>query len=125
MTRARRLLAIACLGLAAGCASAGPSEDNGPRPDPVRLEVENRATYNVVVYALYGGQQHRIGEATALGDQRMTLPRAIPDGVRVRFQLDPIGPPTEFLSQDFFLDGGDVVSIRIQPNIRQSTVSIR
>lgn len=123
----RALGGLAGLALLAGCASGGvPDPEADMREStPVRVEVENHNTSNVVVYAVYGGQRHRMGEITALGDGVLRLPPSIPDGVRVRFQLDPIGPATRFLSQDFFIDRGDVVVIRVQPNIRQSTVSIR
>lgn len=125
MIRLRQLMVIHVVALAGGCASAaGPGVD--PRVgDPVEVEVQNRGTYEVIVYARYGGQSHRLGEVAPLGDGRLSLPPAIPVGVRVRFQVRTIGPSTGFESQEFFLDAGDVVLIRVQPNIRQTTVSIR
>lgn len=88
--------------------------------------MQNHTTLNVVVYAHYGGQRYRLGEATALGAASLSLPLAIAGrGVRVRFQLDLIGPPEGFLSEPFVLAEGDAVLIHVQPNIRQSTVSIR
>lgn len=129
MRRARRLLAIAVLALIGiSCASAMESDDVdfGDAPvRPIRVEVDNRNTYNVVVFARYRGQSRRLGEATALDQQILAVHTPIPAGVPVTFQLRAIGPSTRFQSQEFFLEGGDVVLIRVQPNIRQSTVSIR
>lgn len=126
MRHARALLAIAALTLtgAAACASGGQPEDT-VGDAPIRVEVDNRNTYNVIVYARYRGQSHRLGEVTALGEQTLSSGGPIPAGVPVSFQVRPIGPSTRFQSQDFFLDGGDVVLIRVLPNIRQSTVSVR
>lgn len=127
MRHARALLAIAALTLtgAAACASGGQSEGMAGGDAPIRVEVDNRNTYNVIVYARFRGQSHRLGEVTALGEQALSTGTLVPAGVPVSFQVRPIGPSTRFQSQEFFLDGGDVVFIRVLPNIRQSTVSIR
>lgn len=126
MRHARRFLAIAFLALiGASCASAGQTDGFGGSDAPIRVEIDNRNTYNVVVYARYRGQSRRLGEATALDQQTFALDSSIPSGVPVSFQVRPIGPSTRFQSQEFLLEGGDVVFIRVQPNIRQSTVSIR
>jgi len=126
MNQAGRLLVIASLILVgAACASAGQSEEMGAVDAPIRVEIDNRNTYNVIVYARYHGQSHRLGEATALDQETLSFGGGIPAGVPVSFQVRAIGPSTRFQSQEFFLDAGDVVLIRVLPNIRQSTVSVR
>lgn len=127
MTRAWRVVVgIAGLGLVVACATAGGPEGERRSADAVPVEVQNHTTQNVVVYAHYGGQRYRLGEATAFGAASLSLPPAVTGrGAGVRFQLDLIGPPEGFLSESFVLAEGDAVLIHVQPNVRQSTVSIR
>lgn len=127
MSRSARLRLGAALTLLTACASAGGSGAGEPPEGPSRVEVTNNSTENLVVYAIYGGQRSRVGEVTGLGSETFRLPPLLDrGGGRLRFLIDPIGSAqNEYRSRELFLSTGDLVVIRVQPNLSQTTVSVR
>lgn len=120
------LLLGAGLPLATACASAGGGGAGEPA-GPVHVEVTNNSTETIVVYAIYGSQSTRLGELSGLGSATLRLPPLLDrGGIRIRFVIDAIGSAqTSYRSQELFLSPGDVVVIRVQPNLRQTSVFVR
>lgn len=120
------LLLGALPALSTSCATAGGGAAGDPREGAVSVEVTNNATERLVVYAIYGGQRTRVGDVTALGSATFRLPPSLEGGAaRVRFVLDAIGSTDGYRSEELFLSPGDAVIIRVQPNLRQTTVFVR
>lgn len=127
MRRAVSLRVVGGLSLIAlGCATGGGAPAGEAPAGPVRVEVANNSTHNVVVYAIYRGQRSRVGEVTPLGSGSFQLPPGLDvGGAGVRFLVDAIGSTERYVSQELFLSRGDAVAIRVQPSLRQTSVSVR
>lgn len=124
------ILAVVALTFALGaCATGGstPGEQRSPSPAErvTRVQVDNRHTSDVVVYALAQGQYYRLGNVTAHQQSNLTLARHLENASGVRLVADPIGSRSAFFSQQILFSPGDVLLLDIGPSMNLSSVSVR
>ena len=114
---------VAVLGLLlGGCAST-----------PERLHRENQATViqvqnlnqnRVVVDALSGGIDRRLGAVETTETDDFVLPESI-SLTDLQILVDPVGPAGSYLSDRVAALPGDLVEVRVQPNLDLTTVTVR
>jgi hypothetical protein len=108
-----RALALAAALAAAGCGGRAAAGSDSPTV----LEVENRATLDMNVYALSdAGGRERLGTARSLSTTRLTIPdRLVLTSGSLRFQADPVGSTRVHFSEQVPILPGDTVVIQIPP----------
>ena len=122
------VLALALLSGVAGCRH---SRIKGPPPEPVRLRVLNRGFFDVVIYAISssGSSQMRLGTATGLGEQVITVPaNAVRADRSLTLQLHAIGTRRSFITPAIYLSEGEEARLEIfsrpDGNLDQSTLYV-
>jgi hypothetical protein len=119
MRTAGRLGLVAAIALlAAFCTRAHLNDTPGSTTRTI-LVVDNQSPLEVTIHALRDGQRRRLGQATALGTTRLTIPESLMFGpTSLRFEVDPIGSPRTVMSQQLTVVPGDEVTLRIPSTIR-------
>ena len=117
MTHVRRhRIRLILLAVLAACGSgAAPA---GPEPSgQARLEVENRASVDMDIFALREGQRVRLGLAPGSRTTVFSLPPAITAGATfLRFEAQPIGGRGEAVVSDAItVRPGDIITFPIPP----------
>lgn len=115
--------------LTAGCAG---------RPDPfarnvsvagrevAHLEVRNRNTEDVVVYATRGSIRYRLGTVPGLADESFVVNAAVvDDGLTLLLAAAPVGSNRSYQTPPLALSPGDRVVWRLLTPMEMSDVSIR
>ncbi len=81
---------------------------------PATLTVDNQSFLDVDIFAVYLNQRYRLGSVTATSRGTMTIPSDIVSvGRRLRFLADPVGSSRTPISEEFFVQPGDTVSMLI------------
>ncbi len=116
----------AAVGLLCACA-AGPAADEDLLPlasDSVFVMIVNETQYDARVHAFYrGGARYPLG---TVGSNRTTEGLAIPWQPRgLSVEIDLVIGPGVFRSQEVTVAQGDLVEVRIPPNIQTSGFFIR
>lgn len=103
------------MALLAGC--GGRSAEVSPRPEgQAMVEVENQGFSDMVIYAVHGTQQVRLGSVTGHSSRTLAIPRyLVGGGATLRFLADPIGGNRTPVSEEMAVQPGDVVSLTIPP----------
>jgi hypothetical protein len=106
------VIAIAILAAACGGRAALESGDS-----PTVLEVVNRATLDMNIYAVTdAGARERLGTAGSLQTTRLTIPnRLVAPALNLRFQADPVGSTRTHFSDRVPVIPGDIVVLEIPP----------
>lgn len=125
MARLSRITLAALLMLPGACAprTAGPAEQPAVAPEGqnARLDVSNRSSYDMDVFAVRSGQRIRLGTAPGGETSRFTLaPGVITGGGSVRFEAVParrVGVDSGGIVQtdNVQVRAGDVVSLDVPP----------
>lgn len=131
MKTRRRFLALVIvqLSLLTGCLGflRGDEEEPGPdmAPDPAVVEVTNMHWAAVNIYAVFGGQSHRLGTLVANQRERFELPGAFDIGRDVAFVADPVGATYQYRSPTVYAEPGREIVLRLENNLSLSTLSVR
>lgn len=113
MYRCHVLLAVLLLAPAPGCVK--PEEDEGavPRAETM-VRVENQDFLDMNVYVVRSGQRIRLGNVPGLSTRILQLPASlVGGGADLRFLVDPVGSSRTPISQEIFVQPGDVVDLII------------
>lgn len=112
-------IALASLALAAAtCARPRASEDMDPKVETA-LRVENQAYLDMNVYVVRSGQRIRLG--TVPGNTTrvfMLAPYLVGPGAQLGFLVDPVGSSRTALSEDIYVNPGDVIELVIPATVR-------
>lgn len=116
MTTARRARFLVILA-AMVCAACGGRATLGGENETTVLEVVNRATLDMNIYAVSGaGGRERLGTAGSLRTTRFTIPqRLVAPALSLRFLADPVGSAETHFSEEVPVIPGDVVVLEIPP----------
>jgi hypothetical protein len=100
--------------LAAAC---GGRATVGSGTEPTVLEVVNRSTLDMNIYAVTdAGARDRLGTASSLQTTRFTIPqRLVAPALALRFQADPVGSTETHFSEQVPVVPGDTVVLEIPP----------
>ena len=122
MTRLAPASAVAFVALSVGVACVGrmgtPS-DEGPAPRAeTAVVVENRNFADMVIYLVRGGtSRNRLGICPGLSTRTFFLrPEWVGHGIMVQFQADPIGADQAPITEEMFVQPGDVIELIIPPH---------
>ncbi len=108
------LAMVAVTGLSA---CGGNRPDPGVSPDaPAILKVENQSQDVMTIYAWRSGTRMRLGTVNPGETQTFTLARTIFLGAtRLRIEADPVGRQRNSLSEEFAIQPGEEIVMRISP----------
>lgn len=104
----------------AGACARQSQEDAGavPRTETM-LRVENQDFLDMNVYVLRSGQRIRLGSVPGLSSRVLPIPASlVGGGSELRFLVDPVGSNRTPISQEIFVEPGDVVDLVIPPQPR-------
>jgi hypothetical protein len=110
---------LAALTLAGACARQS-QEDEGAAPRAeTMLRVENQDFLDMNVYVVRSGQRIRLGSVAGLTSRVLPIPASlVGGGAELRFLVDPVGSNRTPISQEIFVQPGDVVDLVIPPQPR-------
>ena len=109
------LLAAAFALAFVACAPAAPGTAAVPTRAGATLVVDNQSTLEMTVYATYGAQRVRLGQARGVATTTLRIPPDMASGRSLRFIADPIGSNRAPISEEISVWPGDTISIRIPP----------
>ncbi len=114
MSKTMKLLGlVGILGIFAACASMGKPTSSDNRPQTT-VTVDNRASLQMDIFIIRGGQRIRLGTADALATTKLTIPRGIVyESTDVRFLADPIGGVRAPISETITVHEGDEVVLTL------------
>lgn len=118
----RMLPAMGAAVLLAACASTpnvGPGENQA-----TVIEVQNLNQNRVVIDAVSGGVDRRLGAVETTNTDDFVLPESV-SLLDLQILVDPVGPPGQFLSSRVQALPGDVVEVKVQPDLDLTTVTVR
>lgn len=125
MSITRRVAVVAMVVfVSAGCWRASKS-GAAAFDEETTVLVENHNWLEMVVYALRGADRIRLGNVSTGGSAEFRLPRGFTTGSNITLVADPIGSRTLFRSEPLAVAPGRLLRLRIENNIRQSSVSMR
>lgn len=117
----RRTAVLAALAVSWACARPSKEgDDDGyvPRAETM-LRVENQDFLDMNVYVVRSGQRIRLGSAPGLSTRVLSIPASlVGGGAELRFLVDPVGSNRTPISQEIFVQPGDVVDLIIPPQRR-------
>ncbi|MGD8288675.1 MAG: hypothetical protein PVI31_08645 [Gemmatimonadota bacterium] len=123
MKRAVPVTVVAALGLfLGGCASA-PNARPG-RNQATVVQVQNLNQNRIVVDAVSGGIDRRLGEVETGATDDFMLPQTV-SLLDLQILVDPVGPPGSFMTDRINAGPGDLIELAVQPNLGLTTVSVR
>lgn len=119
----RTLAGIVCmLVLLGSCGTGRPAATSGPAPPPqeaARLIVENQSTSQMRIFAIFAGQEVRIGTVNGLSTQSVRIPAYLVGGGRsLRFASVPLGGQSAATTVEMYVVPGDAVRLVIPSQLR-------
>ena len=100
-----------------------PSEAVAQEPQEVTVLIDNQSYYDMHLYALQGGTRRSLGLVTGLTKRRFALPRRF-EGHTVQILAEPIGPQNIYVSDGFYLHGGEELKVSLYTNLSLSWTSV-
>ena len=122
LKRAGTTLSVVALVLAAGCATAGQSAENGqpaPSPEP-RVHVQNNNWASVTVYAVRDGESIRLGNVIAGDSAVFALPDAVLQAPDAYFLVRPLASSVAYISPTILWNQD--MTLRIANDLAASTL---
>ncbi len=119
-----RVLVPGLLLAASACSRSGAGEVR-PSEGPVSVEVTNRYSLPMEVYALGSGITQRLGTVHPGMNSHFVVPQNLIGQGSVRFEARPSGDGQPFRSGDILLAPGAVVDFVIAAQLFNSTVTRR
>jgi hypothetical protein len=120
--KAAALLLLAML-VTASCARSRKNRQNAV-DEPTIVVVENNNWLETTVYALRSGTRLRLGTVPTGKTLEFTLPAGFTTGASIQLIADPIGTSRTFRSEMLAVGPGRQVQLRVENNLRMSTVSV-
>lgn len=124
----RGLLIVLAALVAPACAggAVGGAEDGVPAASrQAFVEVQNNNWADIVVYAVRYGVRTRLGMVTSMGRERFALPPGlIGGGADLQLVADPIGGEAPYAFPPVMVEGGQRVEVRVENNLRLSSVAV-
>lgn len=105
-----------------GCARAG--KNRGNLEEKTVVVVENHNWLETTVYAVRSGTRLRLGTVPTGRTHEFTLPSGFTAGASIQLIADPVGTRSTFRSDMLAVAPGRQVNLRVENNLRMSTVSI-
>jgi hypothetical protein len=100
----------------AACSSIPPGSGSADQNQRTAVQVDNRAFYDMTVYAARSAQRVRLGIATGNSTTVLSVPPGLVSGLTpLRFIADPIGGTRPSVSQEITVAPGDTVVMMIPP----------
>lgn len=111
------------------CATGGGTAEGkrslAPERQTATVAVENRNWQDVRVFALVGGQRHRLGTVNSMQTQRFSVPRHLTaHGRDLQIFVDPIGGTGSFLSPRVQVYAGQEVNLSVQNHLPISSIAV-
>jgi hypothetical protein len=117
----RRIAVLAAIAVCCACArqpKEGDDDSYVPRAETM-LRVENQDFLDMNVYVVRSGQRIRLGSAPGLSTRVLSIPASlVGGGAELRFLVDPVGSNRTPISQEIFVQPGDVIDLIIPPQRR-------
>lgn len=128
MMRAKKAFPTRCaaaMGLfLAACASTPSSGGYIDRDAATIVQVQNLNTNRVVIDAVSGGIDRRLGEVETGATDDFMLPQAV-SLLDLQLLVDPVGPPGTFITDRIQAGPGDIIELTVEPQLDLTRVSVR
>lgn len=117
------LTLLAAVTISAGCARAGKNR-RAALDEKTTVIVENNNWLETTVYAVRSGTRLRLGTVPTGKTLEFTLPNGFTTGASIQLIADPVGTSSTYRSDMLAIAPGRQVQLRVENNLRMSTVSV-
>jgi hypothetical protein len=118
------LLAVISLGACGRTADEMVDGMPAPLAAPA-VSVTNTNWADVNVFAVSGGQSHRLGMVTTNQTTRFDVPEALRASGDFRIVIEPIGSSERFVASNVLVGPGQELVINVHNVLQQSTVTVQ
>ena len=109
--------------------AVGAVADSSAQPaalGPVVLQVDNRSTYDVIIYAVRGTLRRRIGSVAGVSQTTIKIPDTFTsDRGGVAIAAVRLAGNETYLSDSVVPQGGERLVLTVQPRVVDSALSVR
>lgn len=128
MVRAKKAVPTLCAAavalFVAACASTPNAGGYVNGEAATIVQVENLNPNRVVIDALSGGIDRRLGAVETSSTDEFLLPETV-SLLDLQIVVDPVGPLGSFMTPRINAGPGDIIEITVEPQLDLTTVSVR
>jgi hypothetical protein len=126
LRRAAPTLALASIGLVAGCLKTpAPASSDPLSTGRVVVTVNNNYRADITVYVIGDGQPTRVGTATAAATTSFDVAaRLLGQGRQLRLRADPIGGRAVYTSELVRVGPGQRVEWTLETDLNRSSIAV-